>query len=228
MSLNYFLQCSQNCRPDFPTGPIDQNQDCINYPVLDSQVSDLILVPFCAEDPFDWSTGSPVIQAGTIDNTDTTGTYSRRIVGKGGVPIPAKDVENLPRNRKVIHRRVYTLTLEVLNLSDDQYLFLKQLQCGWLGFTFYYLNLAGFTFGIQGGIKPLFMDVDFPLGVGKNEKQRAVITIEWEAEHDPARYLMTLTDDDFVPGGAGAAEAVGLPDAEEVIGEPDDEEAVGP
>lgn len=231
--LNYFLTCQSECSPDVHWGSISQLQDCTSYPVLDSQVSDLVLVPFCADDPFSWADpDTPAYLANSIDNTNTTGTKAKRLVGRGGVAIPEKNVESLPRNRKVIHRKVYTLTLEVLNMSDDQYAFLRQLQCGWLGFTFYYLNLGGFMFGEQGGIKPLFMDVDFPLGSGNSDKQRAVLTIEWEADGDPNRYLLGLNDtDDFGGPGIGeASEAVGLPTEDEVVGPGTGEagEVVGP
>lgn len=189
MALQNFLTCPADCDTDLELGAIPEEQDCTSYPQLDSQVSDLIIIPDGASDPLDWATPSaPTVTVGGIDNTVVDNSASKRIVGEGEVPEPQEEVMEYPKNKSKVTKRTYTLNHTIKQMDDDTYELLRQLQCGWTGFTFYYANLAGYGFGPEGGIVPTSIKVVMPLSGGRGEKQFGRITITWEADGDPARW----------------------------------------
>lgn len=189
MALQSFYSCPSGCDTALILPAIDAEQDCTTYPILDSQVCDLIIKPDAAVDPLDWTVpATPALATGEIDNTETLGAKSKHLVGEGGVAEPEAEVQDYPKNQTKVVKRTYTLEMVFRNLSDDQYAFFQVLQCGHTGFTFYYANLAGNLFGQAGGINPLSVDVVLPLGAARGDKQQATVRITWEAAGDPNRY----------------------------------------
>lgn len=191
MALQNFLTCPADCDTDLELGAIPEEQDCTSYPQLDSQVSDLIIVPSAASDPLDWADPTaPTVVAnpGGIDNTVVDNSASKRIVGEGEVPEPEEETMEYPKNKSKVVKRTYTLNHTIKQMDDDTYELLRQLQCGWTGFTFYYANLAGYGFGPEGGITPTSVKAVMPLSGARGDKQFGRITITWEADGDPARW----------------------------------------
>lgn len=225
--INNFLTCLPDCNNNVQLPAIPVSQDCADYDQLNSQVSDVIIVPYTAPDAFTWSAGVPTLVPANVDNSSAGNSLAKRLVGEGSVSVPEKGEEVLPRNVRMITRRLYTLSFRVKNLSSTMYEFLRLLQCGWKGFRIYYLTIGGVMFGQEGGIRVSFVDVDFPLGGGRNDLQYADLTIQFEALHDPYRSAVTITDADFEPEAAeGASEVIGDPEGGEAIGDGGD--AVGP
>ncbi|MFZ7152193.1 MAG: hypothetical protein ACO1HP_00345, partial [Bacteroidota bacterium] len=167
---NRFLDCGP-CDVEFPV--IDNEQECAAYDQDDSQISDFIIVPLSAPDPFDWTGANPVYVAGTINNAVSSLEYAKRLVGEGGVPVPEKNVVSLARNRKFVARRVYTAPFRVKNMDAGQYDFLRSFQEGWLLFRFYLLTTGGKLVGPPGGIRPTFVDADLPLDSERGGKEFA-------------------------------------------------------
>lgn len=187
--MNSFLSCPTDCSTPLLLPAIEQVQNCTNYKQAFSQISDLIIVPDGAPDPLDL-TGAPdaALVAASIDNMNVDNTKSRHIVGEGGVAAPEKITDEYPKRQSRTVFRTYTLTFNIKNLTDAQYEFLRALQCGWTGFSFYYANVGGHLFGDAGGILPASVDVDFPLAEGRDDKEIATLTITWDADGDPPRY----------------------------------------
>lgn len=193
MALQEFYSCPTGCDVALILPAIDAEQDCTTYPILDSQVCDIVIKPDAANDPLDWTVpDTPALATGEIDNTEALGAKSKHLVGEGGVAEPEAEVQEYPKNQNKVVKRTYTLEMTFKNMSAEQYAFFQVLQCGQTGFTFYYANLAGFIFGKAGGIEPLSIDVVMPLGAARGDKQLATIRITFEAAGDPNRYPSPL------------------------------------
>ena len=187
--MNTFLTCPADCDATFTLGAIAVDQDCTNYTQKESQVSDLVITPSTALAlPLEWG-GAPTILVTEreIDNSDVLGEKSKHIVGEGGLAAPEKTVDQYPKNKSRTTKRTYTLTFNIKNMTDDQYEFLRQLQCGWTDFVFWYATVGGRIFGGANGIEPDAIDVDFPLSEGRGDKEVAVLTLTWSADGDPDR-----------------------------------------
>lgn len=186
--MNTFLTCPADCDTSLTLGAIDVAQDCTNYTQKYSQICDLIIQPDGATAPLDW-TGAPTVTAVAtqVDNADTLGGKSKWLVGEGGIAAPEKTVDEYPKRKTKVNFRTYTLTFVVKNLSDDQYDFLRQLQCGVTDYKIWYANVGGHIFGGSTGIDPDSVDVDFIYSEGREDKEQATILISWEADGDPQR-----------------------------------------
>lgn len=184
------ITCPADCATDNVWPAIPVEQDCPAYAQTLSQVSDLIFIPEEATDVFtDWSAEipTPTYVNNSIDNTTADNTTAKLITGIGGVAEPEELLLDYPKLQQVVVERTYTLVHRILNLSNAQYDFLTKLQCGALNFTFYYADLGGFVYGVEGGIVPYSVDVDMPHGGGNDDRSFADIIITWKAAGDPDR-----------------------------------------
>lgn len=215
------------CEFCFP--PIQNEQDCTTYPQRDSQVSDIILVPVTAPDPFEWSSGAPVYVNNGIDNTEILMVKAKRIVGVGGVDAPQKAISTMPRNRQSPERRLYTLTHRVHNTSGAMFELIRKFQCNWRMFRFYILTAGGRMFGPAGGIKPLFTDAEMPLEGSRGAKEYFDLIIQWEGVADPVRWSFAIVDDEISvpPASIHPPEVIGDEDTGEVWGDEDTGEVWG-
>jgi hypothetical protein len=183
---NTFLTCPADCSTDLDYVAIDVDQDCI--PALTkSEVSDLFFVPDGAADPFTNFATTPTYTASSIDNTDTTNAKTKHIVGIGDIPDPTESETAFPKGQLAVTERIYTLNFTVMNMSDAQYAFLQQLQCGKTNFTFYYADRGDKLYGIQGGIVPASVRVRMPKARGEGSVNQATIVLTWQADGDPDR-----------------------------------------
>ena len=185
------ITCPDDCTDVNLLPAILADQDCTVYTQSLSQVSDLYIIPSSADDIFtDWST-TAANATGKVDNTATDNSKAHWFVGIGGVADHEPTIDEYPKLQRKVARRAYTLTFRVLNLVQAQYDALRQLQCGWTDFTFYYGDLGEYVYGIEGGLAPDSVDVDFPHGAGNTDKNVAIITITWKANTDPDRHVNT-------------------------------------
>lgn len=168
-------------------------QDCTSYTHTLSQVCDLYILPAATGDIFtDWATTAANATPGAgvgIDNTNADNTKAKWLVGIGGVAEPQETITEYPKLQRKVTERLYTLTFNVFNQVAAMYNFLRQLQCGDTSFTFYYGDLGGWVYGIEGGLVPNSVDVDFPHGGGNTDKNFATITITWRSNGDPDRHV---------------------------------------
>jgi len=184
------ISCPADCATDNVWPAIPAEQDCPAYTQSLSQVSDLIIIPDGAADVFDdWAGDNPtqVYTNDTIDNTTADNSTAHILTGIGGVAEPEELILPYPKLQEVVVERTYTLTHRIVNLSNTMYDFLLKMQCGDLNFTFYYCDLGGYVYGIDGGLVPYSVDVDMPHGSGGDDRAFADIIITWKAAGDPDR-----------------------------------------
>lgn len=186
------ITCPADCATDNVWPAIPAEQDCPSYTQSLSQVSDLIIIPndAGAVDVFDdWSGDMPtqVYVNDSIDNTTADNTTAHILTGIGGVAEPDELVLDYPKLQQAVVERTYTLTHRIVNLSNTMYDFLLKMQCGALNFTFYYCDLGGYVYGIEGGLVPYSVDVDMPRTGGDDDRAFADIIITWKAKGDPDR-----------------------------------------
>lgn len=184
--MNNFLTCPADCDEDLLLGAIDVEQDCTNYKQYRSQITDVVITPDGATSPIAVAGHVYTLDEGEIDNTNEDNTKSKHLVGEGEVPAPEKQVDEYPKFKDKTTLRTYALNFTIKNLSDSMYDLLLQMQCGWTGFTFHYFDEA-YGYGPDGGIEPKSVDVDFPRGGGRTDKQQATLVITWDADGDPPR-----------------------------------------
>lgn len=182
--MNSFLTCP-DCDDVFALGPIPVDQDCTLYEQKFSQVCGLILLPNTSSLPPDWTDADS--WATVLDNAVTGNGKGRYMVGEGEIQAPDGDLTEYPKRRLRVTSRLYTVDITIKNLSDSQYTFLKQLQCGWVDFRFWIETVGGRLFGGASGIDPSTVDVAFLYSGGRNDKEEAVLTITYESDGDPTR-----------------------------------------
>lgn len=182
--MNQFLTCP-DCDDSFALGPIAVDQDCTLYEQKFSQVCGFILLPNAATLPTDWTDADD--WAVVLDNSLTGEGKGKYLIGEGEIQAPDGDLTEYPKRRQRVTSRLYTVDITVKNLSDTQYLFLKQLQCGWVDFRFWIETVGGRLFGGANGIDPHLVDVAFLYGGGRNDKEEAVLTVIYESDGDPPR-----------------------------------------
>lgn len=179
--------CPADCDSINTLPAIPAVQDCPSYPQTLSQIGHLYIMPTGATNPWtNWST-TPTATSGAIDNTEGANAKTKWLVGIGEIPAAEKTVTEYPLLKSKTTDRLYTLTFRVLNLTADQYEFLRQIQCGTLGFTFWYGDIGDWLYGLSGGIVPDFVTVRFPKGEGNTDKNVGVIVLSWRADGDPER-----------------------------------------
>lgn len=186
------ISCPADCATDNVWPAIPTEQDCPSYEQSLSQVSDLIIIPTdgTAVDVFtDWAgeIPTPTYVNDSIDNTTADNSTAHILTGIGGVAEPEELILDYPKLQQQVVERTYTLTHRIFNLSNAQYDYLTKLQCGALNFTFYYCDLGGYVYGVDGGLVPYSVDVDFPRGGGNDDRAFADIIITWKAKGDPDR-----------------------------------------
>lgn len=198
-TINSFTTCPADCDDDNLLPAIPAIQDCANYEQVKSQVHTLYIMPQVggtpSADPFTNFSTTPTATAGAIDNTETDNSKAKFFVGDGGVAEPAETVLDYPMNQEKVIERTYPLVFNIRNLSQAQYDCLLQIQCGNVDFTFYYASGMGTTqwvYGKQGGIVPKKVTVTFPKGAGKDDRDVAIIKIDWLATGDPDRRINPL------------------------------------
>lgn len=184
------ITCPADCATDNVWPAIPAEQNCASYEQTRSQVSDLIIIPTGAADVFeDWAGDipTPTYANDTIDNTTADNSTAHILTGIGGVADPEELILNYPKLQQQVTERTYTLTYRIVNLSNAQYDYLLKMQCGALNFTFYYCDLGGYVYGVDGGLVPYSVDVDMPHGGGNDDRAFADIIITWKAKGDPDR-----------------------------------------
>lgn len=216
---NNFCLC-ETCDSEFIFPALDADQDCAGVPNL-SQVCALLIIPDNADLPSDWE--SKTAWELVIDNEDTgSGKY---LAGVGEVPEPEKNELTVAKGVVVVTIRDYSITLEIFNLSNTQYEFLRALQCNPLNYVFWIENVSGHIWGGATGISPYLTDVSFPLGGGEGDVEKAVLTINWRAKCQPERTYIDNVSENFptstiasVIGNGTTGEVIGTGATGDVIG----------
>lgn len=191
MALTTFANvCPADCSVEFEFLNLDTDQNCAGSQEL-SQITDVWMQPVggtaTAVSPFtNWAT-TPTVTAGAVDNSVADNTKTKWITGIGSVDAPDKTTVTVHKRLTVTLKRRYTLAMDVFKVdSQANYDYMRHLQCNPTNYRFWYANEAH-AFGKDTGLIPVYTDVDFPLGAGDQDLEKAVLTIQWEAKIDPER-----------------------------------------
>ena len=165
--------CDDLALPAFPTA-----QDCTTYSLRLSQVCAAIILPDGATPPTDWSTYEG--WAGTIDNSDLTGTKARYLVGIGSFLPTNQVIVDLGEQRlEEVRDREYTFQHAVLNMALGHLNFGRQIEQGYKDFGIWLETLGGRIVGGPKGMRPVFVDAKFPLEGGKSSTERMDLTMKF-------------------------------------------------
>lgn len=170
MSYNPFTVLPENVCEENSMPALDECQDGTSYPQRLSQVCALILLPVGAEKPSDWTT----IEGweGIIDNSDTTGTKGRYLVGIGSFLPESQVVVNLAESRKTeVRDRGYRARHRVLNMSAAHRSLGRKIELGYKDFDVWLETVGGRVIGGAEGMRPVFVDANFPFDGGNGSRE---------------------------------------------------------
>jgi hypothetical protein len=169
---------------DFGLPVMPVNQDCASYEMRLSQICGLVILPPSATLPTDWSEADG--WEGVVDNSDTTGTMGRYLVGIGSFLPTDKAVIDLSGGRLVeVRERTYQLRFQVFNLDEGHKRFGRMLQNGYRNFRAWLEPLGGGLIGGAAGISPVFVDCDFPFEGASTSVQYIDITMDFRSRQFP-------------------------------------------
>lgn len=212
-TVNQFLSCPTDCL-DLDFGALDEDQECTSYDLEFSQVCGLIILPNEAPLPSDWTSLSDWEEV--IDNMVTNNSKGRYIIGAGEVPPPEKFIGEYPKKVRRVLDRKYSVRMDIFNLSDNQYEFIRLLQCGPVKFRFWIETLGGHLFGGPSGIVPSWTDGELPLSPLRDGKEIGTALLNFFSDGDPDRTMIDLT----TLGSDEGVAAIGDPDNNFIIGDP--------
>jgi len=203
-SINQFLTCPEACSDSYLLPALPADPWCVNTPGR-SQIHSVVIAPCgTAAEPFvnDGADTVTLVTPAEIDNDNADNTKSRQLVGIGSVAEHEATEVQLPLRRTAIVERLYTLTHRVPLADDATYNFMKALQCNYLAFRFWYVDMADKLYGTTvvalsttpGGIIPSKVNVQFPKGDGDEDRNYAVLEIQWYANGEPPRYDSPLVE----------------------------------
>lgn len=190
MSLNSFLGCG-----GVTLGTLPNNGECILEPAPRlSQVAGVLVLPLGARQPDTWNTAADLIEI--TDPTVSGNATAKWLIGAGQVGEPQILSATFGRQDRIVTGRVYTLTMDVRPLCDSVYLYMRNLQRNWTGFRFWFYTLGGRLIGGSNGIRPRFTSASFPYTNEDGGAEVGRLVLEWKADGDPDRVLLTgLLDD---------------------------------
>lgn len=203
--FNDFLTIPVDCDTAYNLPALPSDPNCILAPKL-SQVNYVFITPCAAGEPF-VNDGSDVVTltADAIDNDNADNTKTRQVLGEGG--IAEHEVTEIPGpNRTTLipnGGRAYELQHRIIISDQEVYEFLRYLQAGWTDFRFWYQDLGGYLYGetmttaeaatTYGGIRPSYVNVQFPKGEGRDDNGYATLILRWDANAEPHRYTSPVT-----------------------------------
>lgn len=182
--------CAADCDDEILLTAIPEIQDCTSYTRQLAQICDLFIMPTGATNPLaSWST-TPTAVAGAIDNTEELNAKCKWLVGKGRITA-TETIDLYPKRKKKVSEILYRLEFDVFDI-DNHYDFLRLLQCGGTGLTFWYADLADYIYGLTGGIPPETFGARNSASFGDEDKAQWTIFAEWTADGDPERRVNPL------------------------------------
>lgn len=185
MSLNNFLGCG-----GVTLGALPNNGGCILEPAPRlSQIAGVLVLPLGAHLPDSWNTAADLNE---ITAPATSGNaVAKWLIGSGQVPEPVVLSALFGRQDRIVTGRVYTLTMNVRPVCDTVYAYLRNMQRNWTGFRFWFYTLGGRLVGGANGIRPRYVSASFPYTDEDGGAEVGRLLLEWKADGDPDRALIT-------------------------------------
>lgn len=207
--------------PDTLCGATDlpalaQCQDTTTYMQLRSQVSGLLILPVGATPPSDWQLESD--WSGVVDNSDTTNSNAKYLVGRGSfLPNGITEV-NLAGGRLIENReRFYRLSFIVLNMNDGHADFGRKLQKNVRNFDTWLLTVGDRIIGGEKGMRPYYVNADFLYNGENDDREQMLVVMDFVFEQFPAITSMPadLNGTPIAPPDGGACNC----DIQELLGD---------
>jgi hypothetical protein len=177
-NYNPFTVAPLSACDEFDIPAFEVCQDGTGYPQRLTQVCGVIIVPLGATKPSDWETMEG--WTGVIDNSDTTGTKARYLVGIGSFLPEKQNVADLADGRLVeVKERNYRLTFSVLNMAAGHVRFGELLENNFKDFDVYLETLGGRLIGGPPGMRPVFADSKRPYGGGGTSTETLDIILDF-------------------------------------------------
>lgn len=155
-----------------------QCQDTTTYLQYRSQVGGLLILPVGATPPDDWENESD--WSGVVDNSDTTNTNAKYLVGRGSfLPNSQTDI-NLSGGRLLeVRERFYRLVFTVLNMNDGHADFGRKLQKNVRNFDVWIQTIGDRIIGGSTGMRPIFVNADFYFNEGEADREQMIIVMDF-------------------------------------------------
>lgn len=175
------LTCPTGCGSALPPVKFD---DC-NPVVLLSEIITIYIAKPAAiaftdvESPTEWAT--------RLSMTSSTGDDAiRPLTVIADKPAGSPIVKELSNGRKKTIRFDNTLNVEIDDVSDENYEFMRVSQCGGQ-YKMWYKTKGGRIYGGNEGIEDVFLNLDIVQGRGADEIEKISGTITWGAPSAPER-----------------------------------------
>lgn len=198
MALNIFdTACNADCTVvNLPA--IAEDQDCISFEDFRSQISDLLFVHPDGNMPADWKSRDS--WTAIVDNALQDVNAAKYLTGIGGMPPAEKTKRVVAKAKTKTVRRRFTITFDVLNMSDENYKFLEALQCNDTKYRIWIGTIDGHLFGGQNGISVVSIDANMALSEGGDDYEQGQIIIVFDALYDPPRTRILNLSENFASG----------------------------
>lgn len=180
---------------------IPANKDCVKIASKWSQICTLIIIPFGAQKPTDWTDKDSWDEV--ILNTALDNQYGRLINCIGGIDEGAAiEVPNGLRVKTVGYQKQLVADLPIVH--DWQYNLIQRLQLGQINFSFWFGTLDGRLVGGADGIQPnkVFADTVYSTTTGEYEK--GVLKLDWSEGAISDRHARVDLPELVNPGAAPA------------------------
>lgn len=178
-----YIVCPTDCGTTLPPVKFDLCAPEIRLSEIQNvAVGNANAAPFTlVTDPTEWAT--------RLDQSATTGDKIRMLTGIGSIPAPADTVQTISKNRTRITRRVRTLTLVIDEMNNENYDFVRTIECGGQSFRIWPITDDGKELlgGNDGILASATAVVTYDTGEGAIQK--ATITFTWNSLQSPPRAL---------------------------------------
>lgn len=140
-----------------------------------SEIQAVFIIPLSVS-VSDWT--DKAVWSAIIDNSvEGKGKFFK---GIGQIAPPEKVRRDYRKVSKITER---SYTLEHLIPKND-YDFVKNFQCGNIGFKIWYLDVNENLYGGSSGIRPYFVDADLPRLRGEENTDEGIVFFSWRARCD--------------------------------------------
>lgn len=172
--------CSGSCDADLPPTNFS---DC-NPEVPFSEIQRIFMAKSSAAAFTDWTQASEWTTR--ISQTSVSGDdYIRVLTVIGDKPAATSVIKDISNGRKKVVGKDHTINFTIDDVSDENYEFMRALECGGL-FRVWYETAGGYMYGGNTG-QLINIDANDVLNRGREETETIAGVITWRAKFHPER-----------------------------------------
>lgn len=159
-----------------------------------SEIRRIFITKANAEDFTDWESATE--WTARISETDVSGDDAiRPLTVIADKPAPTPVTQEISNGRTVTVSKNHTINYTVDDVSDDNYEFMRTLECGG-SYKIWYETEGGFLYGGNTGITVNATGDDI-LNRGREEIETIAGTFTWRSKFHPDRALSPIFDSDY-------------------------------